>query len=935
MVAEQKLHLTILLFIYLPVCSSQFALSQLLWDYNTSLLNSTAGISSFWINRPSLIANSTDFFVLTPILKRENAGARFLCGFCCNDNATECFLGILLYHSRSDGQIMINKPQLVWSANRNHPVKTNATFQLGQDGSLVLTDSDNTIVWSTNTTGKSVSGLNLTEMGNLVLFDKRKRAIWQSFDHPTDSLLPGQTLVSGRKLTATNSSTNQSFSFTVLNGSLVTSIDTDPPQYYSYDTEHNDFYVFNGRTFTALQDPYTSETQFIKLGPDGHLFLYQWEASDWKHGEFLTPDLGNCGYPMVCGRYSICTNNGQCNCPVEGNFFRPINRNPDLGCSQITSISCNSFQYHSLIELKETTYFAFETYIKPSSSIWFEGAKLEDCKTACLSDCSCKAVVWSGTLRKNCLLLNEVFSLMDNWARSDKTTVFLKADEEDVHLLSVFRRKAEQDQLMDMVDKNNEDMQIHKQAATELMILAAWCVQDDFTKRPSMTLVVKVLEGLVSVETNIDYDFTSLPEVGAGNQQREATISSVLPSVLSGPRDFSWLCAVQSQVDEEDVHLLSVFRRKAEQDQLMDMVEKNDEDMQIHKQTATELMIPWCVQDDFTKRSSMTLVVKVLEGLVTVETKLGYHFTNIPEVGVGNQQREATISSVLPSVLSGPRNHPVKANATLQLGQDGNLVLTDSVDIVWSTNTTGKSVSGLNLTDMGNLVLFDKSDHTIWQSFDHPTDCLVRGQNLVSGQLTASISAANYSQDPNSPYLRLDGQTLTSLQYPPTSTPQFMNLEPDGHFKVYQWDVIYWKEVSDVLILDLWNCAFPMVCGRYSICSYEGQCRCPVEGNSFFRPFKDREPDQGCTELTPNSCDSSQNHSLLEIKHTTYFALRFTLESRLIMLEGTKLEHCQKACLSNCSCKAVVFNGRRKCWFLNEVFSLMDDGEGSDMTVFL
>ncbi|KAJ8532166.1 hypothetical protein K7X08_012089 [Anisodus acutangulus] len=79
-------------------------------------------------------------------------------------------------------------------------------------------------------------------------------------------------------------------------------------------------------------------------------------------------------------------------------------------------------------------------------------------------------------------------------------------------------------------------MQLHKEAVTEMMSLAAWCLQGDFTKRPSMTLGVKVLEGLVSVETDIDYDFTSLPDVGAGNQQREATISSVLPSLLSGPR---------------------------------------------------------------------------------------------------------------------------------------------------------------------------------------------------------------------------------------------------------------------------------------------------------------------------------------------------------------------------------------------------------------
>ncbi|XP_049385977.1 G-type lectin S-receptor-like serine/threonine-protein kinase SD2-5 [Solanum stenotomum] len=41
---------------------------------------------------------------------------------------------------------------------------------------------------------------------------------------------------------------------------------------------------------------------------------------------------------------------------------------------------------------------------------------------------------------------------------------------------------------------------------------------------------------VVTVETNLDYDFTHVPEVGAGNQQREAIISSKIPSILSGPR---------------------------------------------------------------------------------------------------------------------------------------------------------------------------------------------------------------------------------------------------------------------------------------------------------------------------------------------------------------------------------------------------------------
>ncbi|PHT76825.1 hypothetical protein T459_20347 [Capsicum annuum] len=51
-----------------------------------------------------------------------------------------------------------------------------------------------------------------------------------------------------------------------------------------------------------------------------------------------------------------------------------------------------------------------------------------------------------------------------------------------------------------------------------------------------MSLVVKVLEGLVSVEINLDSNVTNLTEVAAGNQQREATISPILPSVLSGQR---------------------------------------------------------------------------------------------------------------------------------------------------------------------------------------------------------------------------------------------------------------------------------------------------------------------------------------------------------------------------------------------------------------
>ncbi|XP_055824530.1 G-type lectin S-receptor-like serine/threonine-protein kinase SD2-5 [Solanum dulcamara] len=838
MFAEKRLYFPIFFFIYLLFCSSRLAISQSLGDYNISLSNSTAGLaglSSFWVNRPSLIDNSpTDGFfgLTTPILQRGNAGPRFLCGFYCTYNATECLLGILLFHNRSYGENeMINKPQLVWSANRNHPVKVNATLQLGQDGNLVLTDSDGTLVWSTDTIGKSVSGLNLTEMGNLVLFDNRKRIIWQSFDHPTDSLLPGQNLVSGQRLIASISATNRSqglFFLTVLHGSWAAYTDTDPPQYY-YTSYYADgpYYSFDGRTFTALQYPNKLTAQFMKIGPDGRLKVYQWSAIDWNEvSDILAPYVESCGYPMVCGRYSICANNGQCTCPPQENFFRPFSdRKPDLGCSLLSSIDCKSLQYHSFVELKNTTYFSFKINQELNSSIfWLEGIKMEDCKRACLGNCSCKAAVfeydWNGARRGNCLLLNEVFSLTDIEEGRGKA-VFLKVQNTSKALTQspiipgskpfkviigstlaalfgiilsittcfvIFKKRTHKSRKAeDFLDLEpilpgiltrfsynelkiiTEDFsrklgeggfgsvyegtlrngtkiavkhldgvgQVKESFLTEvktvggihhinLVKLIGFCAEKNhrlliyeymvngsldrwithenqengLTWNTRQRIISDIAKGLAYLHEDCSHKIIHLdikPQNILLDQNFNAKISDfglskliekdkskvvtrmrgtrgylapewlssvitekvdvyafgiVLLEILCGRKNLDW-----SQADEEDVHLLSVFRRKAEQEQLMDMVDKNNEDMKLHKEAVKEMMslAAWCLQGDFAKRPSMSLVVKALEGLVIVETNLDYNFTHVPEVGAGNQQTEAIISSKSPSILSGPR----------------------------------------------------------------------------------------------------------------------------------------------------------------------------------------------------------------------------------------------------------------------------------------
>ncbi|KAI8551251.1 hypothetical protein RHMOL_Rhmol06G0170700 [Rhododendron molle] len=95
--------------------------------------------------------------------------------------------------------------------------------------------------------------------------------------------------------------------------------------------------------------------------------------------------------------------------------------------------------------------------------------------------------------------------------------------------------------LLDLVDNHNDEMQLHGAEVVAMMRLAVWCLQGDFTKRPSMSVVVKVLEGSVDVQKNLEYSFTSptVPRTIAAAGHVEGVISAgtpPLPSTLSGPR---------------------------------------------------------------------------------------------------------------------------------------------------------------------------------------------------------------------------------------------------------------------------------------------------------------------------------------------------------------------------------------------------------------
>ena len=109
-----------------------------------------------------------------------------------------------------------------------------------------------------------------------------------------------------------------------------------------------------------------------------------------------------------------------------------------------------------------------------------------------------------------------------------------------MHLLGIFKRKAEENRLADIIDKCSEDMQLHGADVVEMMKVGGWCLQSDFARRPSMSVVVKVLEGLVDIEDNLEYSFSYSPRppkiAGMGNKAADAATAEPIPSALSGPR---------------------------------------------------------------------------------------------------------------------------------------------------------------------------------------------------------------------------------------------------------------------------------------------------------------------------------------------------------------------------------------------------------------
>ncbi|XP_021756195.1 G-type lectin S-receptor-like serine/threonine-protein kinase LECRK3 [Chenopodium quinoa] len=321
---------------------------------------------------------------------------------------------------------------ITWSANRDIPVPRGSKIELTAS-SLILTDPSGREVWRAKLLAGSsrvtLSSAAMLDTGNFVLMDRASAVLWQSFDEPTDTLLPTQTLKQGNRLIASFSSKNYSsgrFSFNLAYNGKLALYTTDFPLFNTLNTIYETFddqgfgnlVVFDqsGSLYLAdsnggvLVDIFPDEIsheqslyQRVILEYDGVLRHYVYSKSASRYGGWsiksFTPDnictavIQQTG-SGVCGFNSYCKlgddSRPHCICPPG---YAPLDPNNEMsGCYQnFPPQSCKEGSQ----DKNQYDFKVLQDVDWPLSDYeHYQNVPIEWCRHFCLTDCFCAVAIY-------------------------------------------------------------------------------------------------------------------------------------------------------------------------------------------------------------------------------------------------------------------------------------------------------------------------------------------------------------------------------------------------------------------------------------------------------------------------------------------------------------------------------------------------------------
>ncbi|TVT99856.1 hypothetical protein EJB05_54743, partial [Eragrostis curvula] len=360
-----------------------------------ALLSASASQSILWPGDSISVEDASSHTLVSP-------SGNFSCGF--HKVATNAYTFSIWFTRSADATV-------VWTANRDAPVNGRGSrAEFRKDGSLVIQDFDGQVVWSTNTGGTQADRVQLLDTGNLVVADAGGRELyWQSFEWPTDTLLPGQPITRYKRLVSASArglpySGFYNFYFdsnNILNlmydGPEISSNYWPPP--YNRWWENNRTAYNSSRfgsldkhgVFTATDNTLLNASDMgdvavmrrLTLDYDGNLRMYSLDDADggsWRVTWVALPR--QCDVHGVCGRYGVCTYLPRlsCSCPDgyvardQGDWSKGCKRQFDLRCSDKVRFD----------KMPHVDFYGFDFN-------YTSGLTFDECRQICLDDCNCEA----------------------------------------------------------------------------------------------------------------------------------------------------------------------------------------------------------------------------------------------------------------------------------------------------------------------------------------------------------------------------------------------------------------------------------------------------------------------------------------------------------------------------------------------------------------
>ncbi|GAU40203.1 hypothetical protein TSUD_397300 [Trifolium subterraneum] len=319
---------------------------------------------------------------------------------------------------------------VIWVANRETPLqKHSGVLKLNANGIFQLRNgpANNAIIWSSNTTSKTGNLNNpmaqLLDSGNLVVKNGQQTTddfLWQSFDYPSDTLMPGMKLGWNLETGLERFISSWKNADDPAKGEYATKLDLRGyPQIITFKGSDivtrvgpwlGEFiagsqepspgavqrFVFNEKeVYYDYELSVNTTTSISKLAPSGASEILFWTAVPSTQQVYSNGELDQCEHYAYCGVNSICSIDGSiptCEC-LKG--YVPkfpqqwIVYNWQNGCVPRNESNCKNSTTHK-------TDQGFLKYIQTkypdTSSSWFNKTmNLEECKVSCLRNCSCVA----------------------------------------------------------------------------------------------------------------------------------------------------------------------------------------------------------------------------------------------------------------------------------------------------------------------------------------------------------------------------------------------------------------------------------------------------------------------------------------------------------------------------------------------------------------